>query len=203
MKRLSDKERTAIAIAVSGVMGVLLSYGIMAIRNSGDTNNEGIKPATQVEAVKYTETETVDVISMNVPAGDTSFKSYMDWQCITNTRSEQYKMQTTAYTDKNGLRRFKNGDYMVAMGSYYGEVGDRFRITFEHGGVVDCVMGDSKADIHTDTANQYTDMGDGMKNVVEFIVDTSELPDMARKMGDVSYADDKLWGDVKKVEKMK
>ena len=143
---------------------------------------------------------TVHDNSMAVPEGDTSFKSYMDYRAITNTRSEQWKMQQTAYTD-GGIRRYKNGDYMVAMGSYYGEVGDRFHVTLDTGETFDVVMGDAKADSDTDRRNQYTPCGGG-KNVIEFIVDTSELPREARRMGDVSYADDIFEGNVEKIERI-
>lgn len=173
--------------------------GLVALMLTACANAEPME-TTDTKALVYIE-EPVQYDEMAVPDGDTSFKSYMDWGCITNTRSIQYKMQQTAYTDSNGLRRYKTGEYMVAMGSFYGEVGDRFRITFGDGGVIDAVMGDLKADAHTDKTNRYTSV-DGSKNVVEFIVETDELSDIARRMGDVSYASDLLWGDVEKVEKM-
>lgn len=136
---------------------------------------------------------------MTVPKGDTSFKSYMDYTCITNTGSEQYQMQQTAYTD-DGLRRYKNGDYMIAMGTYYGEVGDRFIITLDSGVKFNAIMGDIKADCHTDEKNMYYPMNGGKKNVIEFIVDTPELPEMAREMGDISY--DGFEGNVISIERI-
>ena len=139
--------------------------------------------------------------TMDVPDGDTSFKTYMDYRAITNTDSIQYKMQQEAYTDEYGLRKYKNGDYMVAMGSYYGKVGDRFRITLDSGETIRCIMGDAKADCHTDAYNQYTPCGSG-KNVIEFVVDTPALSDEARQMGDVSYADDIFEGNISKIERI-
>lgn len=140
--------------------------------------------------------------TMDVPDGDTSFKSYMDYRAITDTSSVQYKMQQEAYTDEYGLRKYKTGDYMVAMGSYYGEVGDRFRVTLDSGETIRCIMGDAKADCHTDAYNQYTEAGNGSKNVIEFVVDTPALSDEARQMGDISYSDDTFEGNISKIERI-
>lgn len=153
---------------------------------------------TTVQAA--TVPEPVDMVLLSVPDGDTSFKAYMDWETITNTRSEQYAMQQQAYTDSAGLRRYKTGEYMIALGSYYGEVGDRFVITLDSGKTFHAVMGDLKADRHTDASNRYTPMEDGMRNVVEFIVDVDELPDTTRQMGDISY--DGFGGSVERIERM-
>lgn len=139
--------------------------------------------------------------TMDVPEGDTSFKTYMDFRAITDTSSVQYEMQQEAYTDEYGLRKYKNGDYMVAMGSYYGQVGDRFRITLDSGETIRCIMGDAKADCHTDAYNQYTPCGSG-KNVIEFVVDTPALSDEARQMGDISYSDDTFEGNISKIERV-
>lgn len=138
---------------------------------------------------------------MSIPDGDTSFKSYMDFRAITDTSSVQYKMQQEAYTDEYGIRKYKTGDYMVAMGSYYGQVGDRFRITLDSGETIRCIMGDAKADCHTDAYNQYTPCGSG-KNVIEFVVDTPALSDEARQMGDISYSDDTFEGNISKIERI-
>ena len=61
---------------------------------------------------------------------DTSFKAYEDYSCITNTESTQYKLQQQAWTDSNGLRRYGD-EYMVAVGSYYGDVGDHIIVTLD------------------------------------------------------------------------
>lgn len=137
---------------------------------------------------------------MSVPAVDTSFKAYMDWEAITNERSEQYRMQRGAVTDENGLRIY-DGCYMVALGSYYGKVGDRFVITLDTGTELDVIMGDMKSDCDTDVTHRYHPMESG-GNVVEFIVDTDELDDVVRLMGDVSYADSIFEGSVRKIEKV-
>lgn len=205
-KRRTGRERARTISTTGAVMimaittAAVIKIGISESAEGGDiVSDKAIQAAINIpEPVKY--------IDMDVPSGNTYFKSYMNYLCITNTDSLQYKMQQTAYTDGDGLRRYKNGDYMIALGSYYGNVGDRFRITLDSGRSIMCIMGDIKADAHTDVNNQYVLMDDDLKNVVEFIVDTDTLDDFSRIMGDVSYCDmyctRYLMGNISKIEKM-
>ena len=110
---------------------------------------------------------------------DTSFKAWMSYKAITNTSSVQYELQQDAWTDDNGLRRY-NKDYMVAVGTPYGNVGDRIKITLDTGEVFNAIIGDSKGDRYYHSCSKGA-------NVVEFIVDTKELDNEAKKMGDISY----------------
>lgn len=131
----------------------------------------------------------------------TDFKSYMDYRCITNTNSSQYKLQKYAWTDENGLRRYDDY-YLVALGSYYSStVGDCFKITLDTGETFDVMVGDCKADCDTDSTHMYHPMRDGSGNVIEFIVDTKELPKEVRRMGTVS-AIDIFEGNVESIEKI-
>lgn len=137
---------------------------------------------------------------MEVPKGDTAFKSYMSYRAITNTDSSQYKLQKRCWTDGNGLRRYKTY-YVVALGSYYADhIGERFRITTTEGNEFECIVGDFKADRHTDSLHQYTPM-EGRKCVVEFVVDTYILDKTAKKMGDISYIEG-FGGDIESIENM-
>lgn len=141
------------------------------------------------------------VVEMSVPTGiNTSFKAYMDYRTITSKGSTQYKMQQQAYTE-NGFRKL-DGRYMVAMGSYYGYCGDKFNITFDTGETIPVVIGDSKADQHTDSLHMYRPMKSGYGNVVEFIIDSRTIDPIARKMGDVSHVSAELQGNVVKIEKL-
>lgn len=121
----------------------------------------------------------IELVSYNIPAGDTSFHGYMDYVCITDTNSLQYQLQLNCWTDSQGIRR-QGDDVCIALGSYYGtEIGTRYLITTDMGNSFTAVLADCKADIHTDYNNQYRDTGNGFKNVVEFIVDTYALdPDV-------------------------
>lgn len=121
-------------------------------------------------------------IDNNVPINSGSFKSYMDYRTITSRSSKQYKIQKLAYTDNYGLRRF-DVYFIVATGSYYGDVGDILRIELDTGEYFLAIKGDMKADIHTDKNNQIAHDG----SIVEFIVDSSKLDRTAKRMGNISY----------------
>ena len=140
------------------------------------TSNTTTTAATTTKAVVTTkETMPLELESYNIPYGDTSFHSYMDYKCITNTNSQQYKLQQLCWTDSQGIRR-QGDDVCIALGSYYGtNIGDRYLITTDTGNSYTAILADCKADIHTDVNNQYREAGYGSKNIVEFIVDSSCL----------------------------
>lgn len=106
--------------------------------------------------------------------GQWSFKTYESYTCINNTSSAQYALQQEAYTGDYGIRMV-DGRYCVAMGTYWTtEIGTCMDIYLESGEVIPVILGDLKQNIHTDETNRY-----GLTNhdVLEFIVDMSEVPD--------------------------
>ena len=113
-----------------------------------------------------------------------TFKSYMDYRCIKNRSSKQYKLQKKAVTNKkNGIRMIK-GRYCIALGSYYTrKIGAKVDLVMGSGRVVKCITADMKAD--RDTINNHRQHRDG--SVAEFVVDTKKLSRKVRRMGDVSY----------------
>lgn len=171
------------------------------IKERADTEEPIQAAAAPVQTTAVAETTHTENTyqGLDVPAGDTAFKSYMSWRTITNKESYQYKLQKKCWTDGNGLRRYKTY-YVVALGSYYADhIGDTFRITTEDGNSFECVVGDFKADQHTDDKNQYTPM-EGRKCVVEFVVDTYMLDKTAKRMGDISYIEG-FSGNIESIEK--
>lgn len=126
---------------------------------------------------------TLLAVTMIVKADglDTSFKSYMSYKAITNTSSTQYALQQDAWTDKNGLRRY-GSDFMIAVGTPYADVGDRVLVVLDTKEYFYATVGDSKGDVW------YHDCSKGAC-VVEFIVDTSEMGETPKSMGDCSYID--------------
>lgn len=138
--------------------------------------------------------------NMSVPNVDSSFKSYMPYTTITDKSSKQWDLQKEAKTHSNGIRVHESGRYMVAVGTYYAEeVGEKLNITLDNGYVVYAIVGDLKQDRHTDSTNRYVPVND---SILEFIVDDGEIPDLAMKMGDISYADENLQGKVVKIKKI-
>lgn len=118
-----------------------------------------------------------------VSVNDNGFKSYMDYRAITNTGSKQYTLQYSGAYTSSGYRMY-DGNYMVALGSRFGAVGSKGMVTFSDGSSIPIIIGDIKADAHTDSSNTYH-LSDG--SVIEFIVDTGSISSMARQMGSMSY----------------
>lgn len=185
----------------SALMGsILISIGIGTFSLMDWDKPDEIQAYSTAEVEEY-HTPVVTWTEYDVPDGKTSFKSYMSWRAITNTRSAQYKLQQECWTDKDGLRRYDEY-YVIALGSYYtDEIGDTFKITLDNGKSFKAVVGDFKADKHTDELHQYTPTSSVGKCVVEFVVDTKALNKTARRMGDISYITG-FDGNVEKMEKL-
>lgn len=162
------------------------------------------KSAQPEETVKKEDEQQFK--SMSLPDCDTSFKAYMDYRCITNKASDQYKLQQEAWTDDLGLRRCDDY-YLIAIGTYYsGSIGDKFKITLDDNKIFYAMTGDIKADIHTDTKNMYSAVYDNSgsfisANVIEFIVDTNQLNRKIKLIGSIDAYDD-FSGNIVKIEKI-
>ena len=129
----------------------------------------------------------------------------MDYRKITDKSSAQYMLQIEAYTDDMGLRKYED-HYIVAMGTYYSDnVGDTFKITLDNDTSFNVIIGDIKADCHTDSQNMYSPVYDNngnliSANVIEFIVDTKKLDKSVTKLGTVSTYDN-FKGNIVKIER--
>ena len=111
-------------------------------------------------------------------------KTYMDYRKITRIGSRQLELQQRAWTDSQGFRKIDDY-YMVAMGTFYGEViGDKYIITLPNGKEIKAILGDIKADKHTDENNQYH-LLDG--SIVEFIIDKEAIDEKVKRTGDCSH----------------
>jgi hypothetical protein len=118
--------------------------------------------------------------------------SYMDYTCITDQSSDQWKLQHWyAYTDFTTGIRMVNGRYCVAVGSQYTTTkGQYLDVVLENGTRIPCILADCKAD--QDTLDGLGRIGaDG--GIVEFVVDTPYLPYMVRQMGSNEYQFDSDW----------
>lgn len=96
-------------------------------------------------------------------------KSYMDLRTITDKSSKQYKLKSKYQLDSKGHYYYEYQNekfYSVALGSYFGDVGDLFYVELSNGNSFYCIKGDEKADC--DTIDNYAHIGD--KSVIEFIV---------------------------------
>lgn len=165
------------------------------------TESPVIEEETQqiIESESNEDIKIYDEVSYEVPKID-NFYGYMDYRCITNTDSAQYKFQQNCWTDSQGLRR-QGDDYVVALGSFYSiNIGDRFYITLDTGITYTVVLGDCKADCHTNSTNQYTPAGD-MINIIEFIVDIPCLDYTVAQSGNIGTYNN-LSGNVVSITKI-
>lgn len=150
--------------------------------------------------------KSIKYITKALPDCDTWFKSYMSYKTITNTNSDQYKIQQNAWTDENGLRRYGD-DYLVAVGTYYSDkCYTRFLVEFDTGEEITVMVGDIKQDRHTDSKNMYNSVTDSTgkfisANVLEFIVDTSVLDRKAKNLGSV-HCIDSLGGNIVSIKEI-
>lgn len=119
----------------------------------------------------------------SVPEKASSFKSYMDYRCITDKRSKAYQVANSATKLDNGLLVVDSEYYCVAMGTYYGQVGDKFYIETDEGNSWKIILCDIKANSHTDSTNRYT-VANGC--MMEFVVDTRLMPSSIKMSGTVN-----------------
>lgn len=137
---------------------------------------------------------------------DRTWKSWMDYRTITDKTSRQYRIvnSVNCYIDENGLLVYNDGDidyYCVAMGSYYGDVGDKFSIQVEDGIWYNVLMAELKADQHTDVSNRYT-VGEKVNCMLEFLVDSDVLDDKAKISGNINDIEE-VSGKIVNIIKMK
>lgn len=141
--------------------------------------------------------------SLDIPFGDTSCMMYMDYRALTDTTSKQWELQQNAYTDWQGFRKIGD-DYCVALGTYYGQIGDRFRISTDKGNCYSVIMSDAKgfdAVFYNDYQSWYHVCGDSRVNLIEFVVDTYSLDNYAQIMGDCGVLDN-IGGNIVSVERI-
>lgn len=107
---------------------------------------------------------------------------------ITNKQSKQYKLIQKLQKSSDGLLRDKDGYIAVALGSKYGNIGDRFIIKLSTNKEVRVIKADEKAD--KDTVNGCYHKTDN--SMIEVIVQ-KELFEKSYKeasiMGDLNYSD--------------
>lgn len=135
-------------------------------------------------------------IELEVPC-ENSFKSYMSYKAITDKTSRQYKLQQSATTDEYGLRKIDDR-YCIAVGTYYGDVGEEIDVVMKNGAILECIISDIKDDRDTNNKNQKHKV-DG--SVVEFVVDTKKLDRLVKKMGDISYINEMFSGEIAHIRK--
>ena len=114
------------------------------------------------------------------------FKSYEPYTAIKSKISPHYKLQREyAYTNEENGIRMVNDRYCIALGSYFVyRIGQYVDVVLANGVIIKCILGDQKADAHTDNLH-IAHKTDG--SIIEFIVDKNKLPKYPRIRGNLSY----------------
>lgn len=143
-------------------------------------------------ASKYV-TDTYETYTKTYSVNGDKSKTYMDYRKITDRSSKQYRLQLRATTnEENGLRMLRNR-FMIAIGSYFGcKVGQYVDVVLSDGEVLNCIVGDAKQDIHTDSSNLHGLNGD----TVEFIVNETVLKETTPVIGNISDVSEVFDGKV-------
>lgn len=151
---------------------VMLLYILSTPLQVSNKVSNGSFPNNKTEAIrKNYQWESLPVTA------DGTFKSYMDGSSITDVTSSAYN-QIQKMSIVNGLY-VEDGYVGIALSSFYGNVGDKFRITLSEGQIFYAVMTDTKKD--EDVDGNYAHKTDG--SVIEFVVDIETLDDQARIEG--------------------
>ena len=113
---------------------------------------------------KEFKSEEIDVCASN------SSKTYMDYRATTARDSRQYWFIREELTvdEQTGFLYDNDGFIGVALGSFYGEIGDRYYFTLESGVVLPLVKCEEKSDGDTDYTNCYHTSDN---SVIEFVID--------------------------------
>lgn len=190
---------TTTSIATSTTSETTTTVSTETTEASQETTTEQAQEVYEdVEPVAYDIQYVEDTggIICEVPNWDaychSEVKTYMGYQAVTLVASSQYQLLNSSYafTDEHGLRMYDDGTgarYCVAVGSYYTTtIGQKFDLVMEDGHYVPCILGDAKADVHTNWSNQY---GTANGDVVEFIIDNNVYYQVCDMSGTVNWVE--------------
>ena len=147
---------------------VLIAMGLTFSAFTYEETESGEEKAFSIDDLydyqKEYKSEEIEVCASN------SSKTYMDYRATTARDSRQYWFihdELTVDTE-TGFLYDEDGFIGVALGSFYGEIGDRYYFTLDSGVVLPLVKCEEKADEDTDWSNCYhTDDN----SVIEFVID--------------------------------
>lgn len=143
-------------------------------------------PEPVVEEVPKEEANPAEIEDLSLTGApltsNSACKPWMDYRAVTDAASTQWAIISQAYHRGDGLLEV-DGYILVALGSYWGPVGTTYRAVIG-GREVYLMKGDAKQDCHTYGGYGYEGQNG---HLIEVIVDTDYLVDMAMIMGDCDY----------------
>ena len=134
-------------------------------------------------------------------------KTYMDYHATTAKSSRQYQFIHNNLTvdETTGFLYDEDGFIAAALGSFYGEIGDRFYFTLDSGVVLPIVKSEEKANVDTDDSGCYH-LSDN--SVIEFVIDKNYAMDYFGRLSNNyvlngNYNNHELFnGNIVKVERV-
>lgn len=157
------------AVAESDSVSVS-SVAESSVTEESDLNSENQENGTEIEATEQPETYEV-IKEYPITDGNTT-KTVLPYRAF-GKNTNQAKLQSLCQTNEVGLRVY-DGRFTIAVGTYFNTaIGQYFDLVLENGIIIPCIMGDLKADIHTDSRGLFTEASGCM---TEFIVDRTYLP---------------------------
>lgn len=141
-----------------------------SVPEGSEADSENQENGTETEATEQPETYEV-IKEYPITDGNTT-KTVLPYRAF-GKNTNQAKLQALCQTNEVGLRVY-DGRFTIAIGTYFNTaIGQYFDLVLENGTVIPCIMGDLKADIHTDSRGLFTEASGCM---TEFIVDRTYLP---------------------------
>lgn len=135
-----------------------------------EVDSENQENGTETEVTEQPEMYEV-IKEYPITDGNTT-KTVLPYKAF-GKNTNQAKLQSLCQTNEVGLRVY-DGRFTIAVGTYFNtSIGQYFDLVLENGTVIPCIMGDLKADIHTDSRGLFTEASGCM---TEFIVDRTYLP---------------------------
>lgn len=118
-----------------------------------------------------TDSNFEEPMVIDIPViSNSSTKTYMSVNAIVDTTSDQWRYINESGNisiDDRGFLVTNDGYIGVALGSYFGEIGTKYKFYLDTGIVIKVCKVENKADIHT-TNNGFCHL-DG--HVIEFVID--------------------------------
>lgn len=146
----------------------------------------------------------IPTVKIGVCVSGSWYKSWMPYQKITDKTSPQYQLINESgliFIGEDGLLYSNDGYIGVALGSNYGQIGDKFIIQFDNKRELKVIKLDEKAD--KDTVNGCYHRSDN--SMVEVLVDkdvaAKAYPLAINVWGDFNYSD-KFNGEITNVLKV-
>lgn len=188
------------------LLTILAIFSVMVFTGFTNLSNEDLsKPTFNLEDLydyqKQYKGEEIENCAR------TGAKTYMDYRMTTVVNSAQYQfIHNNLTVDTNtGFLYDKDGFIAVALGSYFGKIGDRFYFTLDSGVVLPLVKAEQKADVDTD-AMGCQHLYD--TSIIEFVIDSDYAGEYFWNNGNGlvlngNYNNYPLFdGDIEKVEKV-